>query len=216
MRIDVSNDRLNKLAKVISAATPADGYMRLISHWPPGANPVVDATPRPSIADSVNDWPALGGITEQMMALDAVGYLPDDILVKVDRASMAHGLETRVPMLDHRVYEFAWSLPLNFKISDGVSKRVLRSVARRRVPAAILDRPKAGFAVPIGSWLRGPLRDWADDLLSTDRLQRQGLLDAQAVGRAWTKHRSGDQDLEHQLWDVLMLQAWLISASSGS
>ncbi|RYD17843.1 MAG: asparagine synthetase B, partial [Lysobacteraceae bacterium] len=136
-------------------------------------------------------------------------YLPDDILVKVDRAAMAASLETRAPFLDHRVAEAAWALPMHQKLRQGRGKWVLREILDRYVPRTLIERPKMGFGVPINDWLRGPLKGWASDLLSEDRLWRQGLLDAEIVGRQWRDHLSGRRQLGSRLWSVLMLQAWL-------
>jgi asparagine synthase (glutamine-hydrolysing) len=129
--------------------------------------------------------------------------------VKVDRAAMAVSLETRVPLLDHRIVEFAWSLPMSMKISGGSTKRVLRELLFRHVPRELVERPKQGFAVPLDTWLRGRLKDWAASLLDPALLRRQGYLDAEAVGRCWTEHQKGERDWQYALWDVLMFQAWL-------
>ena len=139
----------------------------------------------------------------------AVTYLPDDILAKVDRASMAVSLETRVPFLDHRVAEFAARIPLSLKVQGGKGKQILRKLLYGMVPQALVERPKAGFGVPVGEWIKGPLRPWAEDLLSRASLETEGLLDPAIVQRRWADHLSGQRDSTPALWSVLMLQAWL-------
>ena len=156
--------------------------------------------------------PAAGTRYEQMMAFDLDTYLPDDILVKVDRASMAVSLEARVPLLDHRLVEFAWRLPMKFKRRDGVSKWLLRQVLYGLVPRELVDRPKQGFGVPIEHWLKGELRDWACDLLAGDRIRREGFFDAAVVARHLDDHLSGRRSWASQLWALLMFQAWLDGA----
>jgi asparagine synthase (glutamine-hydrolysing) len=146
---------------------------------------------------------------EKMMFLDTKGYLVDDVLVKVDRASMAAGLETRAPFLNHHIVEFSWSLPLSFKIKGNLGKFPLRQILNQYIPKSLVNRPKMGFAVPLSSWLRGPLHDWAEDLLSEQRLRQGGYLKPELVRQMWSEHLKGTRDWQRPLWNILMLQAWL-------
>ncbi len=199
-----AGEKMHKAAALLALDDEAQAYRHL-------TGPGIDASglvlggnePPPSPP------PALDDAMERMQVLDTVGYLPDDILTKVDRASMSVGLEVRVPLLDHEVVAFAWRLARPLKVSGGDTKRVLRAVAEKHMPASLFaGRPKSGFAVPIGAWLRGPLREWAGDLLSEQALRDQGTFDAALVGRWWREHRSGRRLRHHALWNVLMFQAW--------
>ena len=202
-------DKIVKAAGVMGAGSPAELYRLLVSHWDDPASIVLGATEPPTVISDARRHPHTGEFVATMMALDLMTYLPDDILVKVDRAAMGVSLETRVPMLDHRVVEFAWRLPLSYKLRDGVGKWPLREVLYRHVPRALIERPKMGFGVPIGAWLRGPLRDWAEELLSESRLRQEGFFAAAPIRKKWEEHLSGSRDWQYHLWDVLSFQAWL-------
>ena len=205
-------DRAHKLAGIMTALSADEVYHRLVSH---------ERDPESLVLKSREDRDAVGtwaqretalmqrnDFSERMMFSDQVGYLTDDILCKVDRAAMAASLETRVPFLDHRIVEFAWNLPSNMKIRDGQGKWLLRQVLYRYVPKNLIERTKQGFGVPIDSWLRGPLRDWAEDLLDESRLRREGYLDPGRVRQKWDEHLSGRRNWQYWLWNVLMFQAW--------
>lgn len=201
-------DKLHKGAAVLNARSVDELYLGLVTHWEPHG--LVLGAIEPLTHLRGNPLP-LAGLDEvqRMMALDAITYLPDDILVKVDRAAMGVSLETRVPFLDHRVVEFAWQLPQHLKLRGDVGKWALRQVLYRHVPQKLIERPKMGFGVPIDSWLRGPLRDWAEDLLSESRLQQDGFFNPVLIRQKWAEHLSGKRNWQHHLWDVLMFQAWL-------
>jgi len=203
----VNGNNVHKLATILDVGSIDEMYTRLVSTWPnPGY--LVRGGHEPELPWRAIDA-SLADPAERMMLFDLLGYLPDDILAKVDRASMGTSLEVRAPLLDHRVVEFAWRLPINQKIRTGVSKWLLRQVLERHVPRALFERPKHGFGVPIDSWLRGPLRDWAEDLLSEQRLQREGFLDPAPVRAALREHVQGRRNNQYQLWTVLMFQSWL-------
>ncbi|HYH34880.1 MAG TPA: asparagine synthase (glutamine-hydrolyzing) [Nocardioides sp.] len=194
--------RMHKLGAIAGFADAQDLYGRLTSVTD-RRYVLGDVAPRPAIL------PSIGTPTESFMLGDAIGYLTDDILVKVDRAAMAVSLETRIPMLDPAVYRLAWSLPLEHKLAGGVGKLVLRRLLTSVLPGDLMDRPKMGFGPPLGDWLRGPLRAWAEDLLSPATLRRQGLLDVEAVRGTWARHASGRRDHTHEIWNLLVFQGWL-------
>ncbi len=202
-------DRIHKLASVIDVDGPDELYRRLVSqHREPGSL-VVGAEEAPIWADAEAAAFGRSDFTERMMFHDLVGYLADDILTKVDRAAMAVSLETRVPLLDHHLVELAWRLPLAMKIRNGQGKWLLRQVLDRYVPRALIDRPKQGFGVPLDAWLRGPLREWAEELLDEGRLRREGHLHPAPIREKWSEHLSGRRNWQHWLWNVLMFQSWL-------
>jgi len=205
----LAGDKLYKLAGVLVLDTPERIYLDLVSHWDQPVSLVAGARELPTAITDPARWPRVPGLTEHMMYLDLVTYLPDDILVKLDRASMGVGLEGRVPLLDHRVVEFAWRVPLSMKVRDGQSKWLLRQVLYRYVPQHLIERPKMGFGVPIDRWLRGPLREWAEELLDPRRLTLDGYLDPAPIRARWVEHLSGRRNWQYHLWDVLMFQAWL-------
>jgi asparagine synthase (glutamine-hydrolysing) len=188
-----------------------DLYRALVTEWTDGAVPALGATAAPTQLDEVGFARKIREPSHRMMLLDGVTYLPDDILVKVDRAAMAVSLETRVPMLDHRVADVAWRLPMSMKVRDGRGKWALRQILYKHVPKGLVERPKAGFAIPIGHWLRGPLRDWGESLLSETRLKSEGYLDPAQTRRLWLQHRSAERDWTFRLWNILMFQAWFAS-----
>jgi asparagine synthase (glutamine-hydrolysing) len=154
-------------------------------------------------------WAGTENASLRMMYCDALTYLPDDILCKVDRASMATGLETRIPFLDHRVVALAWRMPQSMKIRGTEGKWALRQILHQHVPRALVERPKAGFGIPVGQWLRGPLREWAEALLDERRLLQEGYLNPVPIRATWEQHLSGRYDWTPRLWSVLMFQAWL-------
>ncbi len=184
-------------------------YDRFASHWVSPQELLRSTATPPELRSSNGHGPRLPSPTEQMMYRDAVTYLPDDILVKVDRATMAVSLEGRIPLLDHRVAEFAWRLPLSMKVRGKEGKWILRQVLYRYVPRELVERPKFGFGIPLDSWLRGPLRDWAESLLDEGRLRSEGFFNPVPIRRAWQEHLSGKRRWEFHLWDVLMFEAWL-------
>lgn len=210
-------DKLHKGAGVMTASSFEQLYLGMVSNWSNPADMVLGGAEPATLLTGLQ--PSFAGLSdvERMMALDALTYLPDDILTKVDRAAMGVSLETRVPFLDHRVVEFAWQLPMQYKLrkenNSYTTKWALRQVLYRHVPQALIERPKMGFGVPIDSWLRGPLRPWAENLLSESRLKREGYFDPAPIRQKWAEHISGQRNWQHQLWCVLMFQAWLSEQS---
>jgi asparagine synthase (glutamine-hydrolysing) len=197
-------DKLHKLARALGADSPGALYDSFVSQWSDPAAILLGGR-------ELAAWalpPGFGGGAEQMQLADTKGYLPDDILVKVDRATMALSLESRAPFLDHSVFEFAWRLPQSLKIRSGSGKWVLRQLLYRYVPRELIERPKAGFGVPIDSWLRGPLREWAEALLDESRLRQEGFFRPEPIRQVWREHLSGTRNWQHQLWIILMFQAW--------
>lgn len=200
---------LLRAARNAGTASPAHFYQHLISQWKEPAELVKGAREPASPVLESWAWEQLPDLTEAMTAVDLATYLPDDILVKVDRAAMGVSLESRIPLLDHRVVEFAWRLPLEYKLRAGRGKWVLRQVLGRYVPENLFERRKMGFGVPIDSWLRGPLRDWSEALLDAGRLEREGYLNPAPIRAAWREHLAGESDRSYYLWNVLMFQSWL-------
>jgi asparagine synthase (glutamine-hydrolysing) len=202
-------DKAHKFAALLEQDDRCSFYRGFMSHWANPGDIVLQGDEPPNYFNSGESAAGISGYFESMMLSDTLNYLPDDILVKVDRAAMGVSLETRVPLLDHRVVEFAWRLPLHMKVRNGQGKWVLRQVLDKYVPRELIERPKMGFGVPIDSWLRGPLRDWAESLLDESRLRSEGFFNPGPIRKKWAEHLSGQRNWQYHLWDVLMFQAWL-------
>ena len=205
----ITEGRIEKLSDVLNASDAAALYRRILSLWPNPSALVPGTTEARGRLWEQGLTAGLDPMIEAPQFIDTLTYLPDDILTKVDRASMAFGLEARVPLIDYRVVELSWRLPMAMKVRDGRGKWILRQILDRYVPKHLIDRPKMGFGVPLGDWLRGPLREWAEDLLSESSLTQQGLLNTALVRRTWSEHLTGRQERADQLWAILMLQAWM-------
>jgi asparagine synthase (glutamine-hydrolysing) len=210
-RISKLGDKAHKLAHWLTDLDSIDDlYRMLATTWPIDSGVVLNSRRLPTLLDveAARRTP-LGQVEQEMMFWDTLTYLPDDILHKVDRAAMGVSLETRAPFLDHRVAELAWRFPLHMKIRQGEGKWILRRLLSKYVPAELIERPKMGFGVPIDSWLRGPLRGWAEDLMDTSRLQSEGFFNEKVVRERWTEHLAGTANWQYELWAILMFQAWL-------
>ncbi len=205
----LAGDKAHKLSELLEVGDQDSLYRRLVSLWKNPHDVIMDGREPQGLLDDRSLKEAFPNYTERMMFLDLVTYLPDDILVKVDRASMGVGLEIRAPLLDHRLVEWAWTLPMHFKKHDGRSKWLLRQVLYRYVPAQLVDRPKMGFGIPLGSWLRKPLRDWVETLLEERRLRQDGFFQPEPIRNAWSEHLSGRRTHDYRLWCILMFQSWL-------
>ena len=201
--------KLHKLSEMLAVPNPEAMYTKLVSHWKEPEALVVGGSEPLTILSDCQHWAQLPNFTQCMMYLDTVTYLPNDVLVKVDRASMGVSLEARIPLLDPRVMEFACRVPLSMKIRNGQGKWLLRQVLYKYVPQNLIERPKMGFDIPIDRWLRGPLREWAQTLLDEARLREEGFFNPQPIWQKWTEHLSGNYNWQYYLWDILMFQAWL-------
>lgn len=211
LRHATPGDKLHKMAEILSVEDTEAMYRRLVSSWHRPGELVRGGSEPPTALTDDTCWADLADFVQRMMYFDLITYLPDDILVKVDRAAMGVSLETRVPYLDHRVIEFAWRVPLALKIRDGKGKWLLRQVLYKYVPPVLVERPKAGFGVPIDAWLRGPLHEWAEGLLDERRLRREGYFEPGPIRKKWDEHLSGSANWMFCLWSVLMFQSWLES-----
>jgi asparagine synthase (glutamine-hydrolysing) len=199
-------DRLHRVAQMLRSE-PHLVYQYLASSMPE-VNRLMPRVPAArTLHEDPGSWPATGSGSNLFMWLDMMTYLPDDLLAKVDRAAMAVSLESRVPILDHRVIEFSHRVPMDMKVRDGMSKWLLRQVLYRHVPSELVDRPKMGFSLPVGAWLRGPLRDWAEALLFSRRFEEEWI-DPVALRRIWAEHLSGARDWQQAIWNILMLRGW--------
>jgi asparagine synthase (glutamine-hydrolysing) len=208
LRQRLPGEKLHKIGRLFGSDSPAEMYRSLLSAWQRPEDLVIGGHDRSKVVERVMDGPLQGGMLDRMMLADQMTYLVEDSLVKVDRVSMATSLEVRVPLLDHRLVEFSWRLPSHMKVRGGEGKWILRQVLYRMVPRELIDRPKMGFSVPLGAWLRGPLREWAEELLTTERLEQDGLLRAAPIRQAWREMLAGRDATPLSLWAVLMLQAW--------
>lgn len=208
-RIPAAGDALYKVALTLAARKPEEAYAKLASHWDNPEKIVAGANERNFPGINLGGSTNIKDFVQQMMYQDTINYLPNDILTKVDRAAMSVSLETRIPFLDHQLLEFAWKIPLSMKIRQGEGKWILKQVLYKYVPKKLIERPKQGFGIPLDTWLRGPLQNWAENLLNKKRLEQAGLLNAGPIRQKWAEHLSGKRNWQYQLWDILMFEAWL-------
>ena len=206
---DLSGERLHRLSRQLRASSDVQRYEIMMARPEDGTVPLQGCSEKRPLHAGDAAWPASISSAEAMMLFDTLNILPDDFLVKVDRASMSVGLETRAPLLDPQVFELAWRLPLEWKLEAHSGKRALREVLHQLVPPALVERPKQGFGIPIGAWLKGPLREWAEGLLDERRLRREGFLDAQSVRGKWREHLAGTRDRQNEIWGAVVFQQWL-------
>ena len=209
LHVSMPGDKGHKLADVLNFSNGHEFYLQLNSHWTDPASVVIGGVEPKTIFTDQARWPKTDSFVHWMMAMDTQTYMSDDIMVKLDRATMATSIEGRVPLLDHRVVELAWRMPLDFKIHNGQGKWLLREVLYRHVPRELIERPKQGFGIPLGEWLRGPLREWAESLLSENRLLKEGYFHPAPIRKMWQEHLAGRANWQPHLWNILMFQAWL-------
>jgi asparagine synthase (glutamine-hydrolysing) len=208
LRVNRPGDKLQRVATMLKQKSAGAIYQGLSSYWEHPERVVIGGSPGEHL-NGLAGTPPDEVFFQYMMGIDMTHYLPDDILVKVDRASMGISLEAREPLLDHRLVEFAWKLPHHCKVRDGVGKWILKQALYKYVPKELLDRPKKGFGVPMAAWLRGPLRDWAEALIAPERIRREGFLESKYVEKLWRDHVSARDDHQYALWGILMFQSWL-------
>ena len=206
-RVTMAGDKAHKIAGILGSRDMDSMYVNFLSIWPTEEK-VSEHLPSSDFLTRLKDLSKLPDLRSRLMAFDGMTYLPDDVLCKVDRAAMAVSLETRVPLLDHNLVEFAWTLPLSMNCQTNTGKKLLRTLLRNYLPNDLVNRPKKGFAVPIATWLRGPLRDWAEDILDEKKLEEAGLVNPKIVRSKWDQHIAGDRNWHYQLWNILMLHGW--------
>jgi len=217
MKVSLPIEKFYKLARALRAtSSPQEVYKRIVSIIHTPEELLTLDSELPTILDAETPWHEIDDTVLTMVYLDLMTYHPDDILQKVDRAAMSVSLETRVPYLDHNLVEFIMSLPLEMKIRHGSSKWILRQVLYRHLPQELMERPKMGFAVPVGEWIRGPMKEWAEELIDNKRIEQERYFNAQAVVEMWQQHLSGKFNRTHELWNILMFQAWLSNNQFGN